>query len=280
MYRVLSLFAGIGGLCHQGIETASLDEKFLVTDFVEANPFRQKVLQHHCPLSRIYPDVKTFKPAKNYDIICGGSPCQDISQANPEAQGLQGDRSGLWREMWRIIATAKPRIVLWENVAGAAHPKRNQPISPLGEVIGSLAHIGYLCQWQSIRLSSLGAAHRRERILLVAHPNGWEQESRGILPPSWSGCIGSQTKELLSEWASKSPPHQAMVNGFSEELLRHVGGWWKANPFDGIESMGRNVIKDRYQKNSAIGDSCSPIHSAIAWTYIYSLLQWHELNKK
>lgn len=59
------------------------------------------------------------------DIITFGSPCQDLSIAGKRA-GLDGNRSGLFREAIRIIlemleATDRkyPRFVIWENVPGA-----------------------------------------------------------------------------------------------------------------------------------------------------------------
>jgi len=67
------------------------------------------------------------------DIVCGGSPCQDLSVAGKRA-GLQGERSGLFMEQMRIIkemrdcdqwingktgADVSPRFLVWENVPGA-----------------------------------------------------------------------------------------------------------------------------------------------------------------
>lgn len=66
------------------------------------------------------------------DIICGGSPCQDLSVAGARA-GLAGARSGLFMEQIRIIKEMRaadrergrtgkqirPRFMLWENVPGA-----------------------------------------------------------------------------------------------------------------------------------------------------------------
>jgi DNA (cytosine-5)-methyltransferase 1 len=65
------------------------------------------------------------------DIVCGGSPCQDVSQAGRRA-GLAGARSGLFFEQVRIVKelrdadrkrgraneSVRPRYMLWENVPG------------------------------------------------------------------------------------------------------------------------------------------------------------------
>ena len=66
------------------------------------------------------------------DIICGGSPCQDLSVAGARA-GLAGARSGLFMEQCRIVKemrdadiqrgrtgqSVRPRFMVWENVPGA-----------------------------------------------------------------------------------------------------------------------------------------------------------------
>lgn len=66
------------------------------------------------------------------DVVCGGSPCQDLSVAGKRA-GLQGERSGLFMEQIRIIKEMqenerrngrtdeliRPRYMVWENVPGA-----------------------------------------------------------------------------------------------------------------------------------------------------------------
>ncbi|MBQ9250615.1 MAG: DNA cytosine methyltransferase [Oscillospiraceae bacterium] len=66
------------------------------------------------------------------DIICGGSPCQDLSVAGARA-GLAGERSGLFMEQIRVIKemrdadrkrgrtgnAVRPRFGCWENVPGA-----------------------------------------------------------------------------------------------------------------------------------------------------------------
>jgi len=57
------------------------------------------------PWFPIWDDITTFdgNPWRGrVDVICGGFPCQDISSAGKGA-GIDGDRSGLWREMVRII---------------------------------------------------------------------------------------------------------------------------------------------------------------------------------
>lgn len=253
---------------------ANLSDHFEVTDCVEALPFRREVLQKHLPVTSIHEDIRTFQPKRDYSVICGGSPCQDNSIANPKGKGIKGEQSSLWWEMFRIITKAKPPVVLWENPPGCAYPKGTDKYSPLAIVVGSLASVGYFCEWQVVSVSKLGGLHRRERLLLIAHSYGWEEEARGEVPKTWGRFVGEDAKALFAQWARESSTVPGVANGLSSQLDKNIEGWWKAHPFRGMLSMGKGTIENRYDRNSALGDSCSPQQSAIAWRHIHRILTW------
>ena len=94
------------------------------------------------------------------DAICGGFPCQDISTAGKGA-GLDGERSGLWREYARLIGELRPRYVIVENV-GAIRGRG------LAAVLGDFASLGYDAEWHSIPAAAVGAYHLRDRVWIVA----------------------------------------------------------------------------------------------------------------
>ena len=50
------------------------------------------------------------------DLMIGGSPCQDLSIAKANREGLKGKRSGLFYEYLRILKEVKPRYFILENV--------------------------------------------------------------------------------------------------------------------------------------------------------------------
>jgi DNA (cytosine-5)-methyltransferase 1 len=156
-----SLFAGIGGF-DLGFERAGLTCSWQV----EIDPFCQRVLAKHWPGVRRHDDVKTFPPTSaegwRVDVICGGFPCQDISNAGKKA-GIDGERSGLWAEFARIIRVVRPRFVVVENVAALLG-------RGMGRVLGDLAASGYDAEWGIIPASAMGAPHYRERLFLLAYP--------------------------------------------------------------------------------------------------------------
>lgn len=117
--RVLDLFSGIGGFS-LGLERTG---GFETVAFCEIEPYPRAVLAKHWPHVPCYEDVRTLtadtlaKDGIAVDVICGGFPCQDLSFAGKRS-GLEGARSGLWREYARLIAELRPRWVVIENVPG------------------------------------------------------------------------------------------------------------------------------------------------------------------
>ena len=178
--NVLDLFSGIGGFS-LGLERAG----FKTVAFCEIEPFPRAILKEHWPDVPCYEDVRTLTAQQlradgiSVDVICGGFPCQDISYAGGGGAGLEGARSGLWSEITRLVSEIRPQFVIVENVAALLS-------RGLGRVLGDLAKIGYDAEWHCIPASALGAPHRRDRIWIMAYPNGslreGERLSSGIQP--------------------------------------------------------------------------------------------------
>ena len=113
MLTVGSLFSGIGGF-DLGLERAGMR----VIWQSEIDPYASAVLKKHWPHVPNHGDVRTITAdrVERPDVICGGFPCQDISNAGKRA-GIDGERSGLWSEFARIIGDLRPGYVIVENVA-------------------------------------------------------------------------------------------------------------------------------------------------------------------
>jgi len=166
----LDLFAGIGGFA-LGAYWAGwrFDEHY----FSEIDDYCVGLYRERFPDAVSLGDVCGIQsedlPIGDW-FITGGFPCQDISIAG-KGEGIEGERSGLWFEMWRIIRDLQPRWVIAENVGAIT-------FRGLSTVLNSLAEIGYDAEWQDIRASDMGAPHRRERIWIVAYP-GCEHGNEG-----------------------------------------------------------------------------------------------------
>ena len=113
--KILDTFAGIGGFSYAA---EKLIGGFETTQYIEIDPFCQKVLKKHWPHVPIHDDIRTFtaKP-KEYQVICGGFPCQDISVAGLQKGITEETRSGLFFELMRVIRMVRPQYVVLENVA-------------------------------------------------------------------------------------------------------------------------------------------------------------------
>ena len=134
----------------------------------------------------IWDDVQTFdgKPWRGIvDVVSGGFPCQDISAAGKGA-GIEGERSGMWKEMARVICEVRPKYVFVENSPMLVH-------RGLGVVLGQLAQMGFDASWGVLGASDIRAKHHRKRIWIVArqrellsHPNNrqgwWKQQSESV----------------------------------------------------------------------------------------------------
>ena len=178
---MLDLFSGIGGFA-LAAQWCWGDELDLV-GFCEIDKYAQKVLNKNFPGVTIYNDITRLdgEDFNDIDLITGGFPCQDISQAGKGA-GIDGERSGLWTEMHRIISEVRPRFALIENVPMLIH-------RGIDRVLCDLTQIGYDCEWQIIGADEVGAWHRRKRIWICAY----------ISNTNSSGHVHRQIKEQPAE---------------------------------------------------------------------------------
>ena len=223
--REMALFAGAGG----GILGGHL-LGWKTVCAVEWEPYPACVLVARqndkiLPPFPIWDDVQTFdgKPWRGLvDVVSGGFPCQDISSAGRGA-GIDGERSGMWREMARIVGEVRPRLVFVENSPmlvgrGAA------------VVISDLAKMGYDCQWCIVSASDCGAPHQRDRFWLLAYAselqcnggndNGRELMGRKQISKSGNDCGSEHVADTNSTQCKGScissgiSPQNANIGGF------------------------------------------------------------------
>lgn len=162
----IDLFSGIGGFALAWKWVGELYPwlNLRTVQFVEIDPFCQRVLRKNFPGVPIHDDIKTFKwTGERPFILTGGFPCQDVSCANNKATGIKGARSGLWSYLCNTIGMVRPKYALMENVSMLLS-------KGLSTVLRDLAEIGYDAEWHTIPASYVGAFHKRERVWILAYP--------------------------------------------------------------------------------------------------------------
>ena len=158
--KVLDLFSGIGGFS-LGLERTG---GFETVAFCEIEGFCQKVLNKHWPDVPIYEDVRNIDYDGTVDVICGGFPCQDISIAGKGA-GIEGEKSGLWKEFKRNISKYQPKYAIIENVSALCG-------RGLEVVLQDIAEIGYDATWTMLDTKYSGKPQRRRRVYILAVRDG------------------------------------------------------------------------------------------------------------
>lgn len=94
------------------------------------------------------------------DLLIGGSPCQDFSQANKKRLGNKGIKSGLFYEYVRLLKETKPKYFLLENVRMKAEHEKNitdllgvNPIVINSELVAP--HLRHRLYWTNIQVNKM-----------------------------------------------------------------------------------------------------------------------------
>lgn len=235
----LSLFSGIGGL-----DIAAEKAGFTTVGQCEWADYPTKVLEKHWPNVPRWRDIRTLTKESFYaktglrtvDVISGGFPCQPFSLAG-QRRGTADDRY-LWPEMLRVVQELRPAWVVGENVAGLVSMVQSRKavgvegrsinILPdeicyeatsvqqenmlLVELIADLERAGYEVQAFVIPACAVGAAHRRDRIAIVAHAN----EIR---------CGVRESERERVRW--KDPPCHETDSGCADVAYAQCDGLWE-----------------------------------------------------
>jgi DNA (cytosine-5)-methyltransferase 1 len=239
----------------------------------------------------IWDDVQTFdgKPWRGIvDVVSGGFPCQDISAAGKGA-GIDGERSGMWGEMARIIHEVRPRFVFVEN-----SPMLTS--RGLGRVLGDLASMGFDARWGVLGAADVGANHQRDRIWIVgkklAYSNSIaskvggddfaneaiggkrDNDHRGSRSNDWWQPNSQKNEKLAnsrckSERANKGLRFKSQITvGENTSIVcgkvsKHgTSDFWAIEPNVGRVADG---VAARVDRLKAIGNGQVPLCAATAW---------------
>jgi DNA (cytosine-5)-methyltransferase 3A len=164
--KILSLFDGIS-CARVALERAEIPVELYWA--VEIDKYATQISQKNYPDIIRTSDVKNFIGEKgSFDLIIGGSPCQDLSIAKKNRKGLSGERSGLFWEYVRILNEVKPKYFILENVNSMPKEAKELITKTLGV--------------EPIMINAaLVSAQNRKRLFWTNIPNVTQPEDRGIL---------------------------------------------------------------------------------------------------
>jgi DNA (cytosine-5)-methyltransferase 1 len=296
--RELALFAGAGG----GI----LGGKLLgwqTVCAVEWEPYAACVLAARqndglLPPFPIWDDIQTFdgRPWRGIvDVVSGGFPCQDISVAG-KGDGLDGERSGMWHQMARVVGEIRPSFVFVEN---------SPMLTSRGgtRVIADLAALGYDTRWTVMGAADVGAPHQRDRFWLLAHSKCVGRQARPSKRTThrnqegtdYFGDSGGAVAHHNSigqpwqQWQAKAG-EASSIGGCGEIPNADQAGlqerdwrttkrgafatsiqcdWWNPEPDLGRVAHG---VAGRVDRLKAIGNGQVPLCAAEAWRELSELL--------
>lgn len=236
-FRHGSLFSGIGGF-----DLAAEWMGWTNVFHCELNPFGRKILKHHFPNSTSYEDItKTdFSIYRGkLDVLTGGFPCQDASNANQSetrGSGSEGERTGLISHMLRAIDEIRPNYIVAENVANILQTNEGKDF---GRILDSVAAMGYNAEWRIMHASEKGAPHKRARCFLVIYSDRVRlQEGQTFLPYvqekvepfGWSFARTTVSIFRGGAWKDK-PPLLLLDDGLPSGLHQ-----------EGIKAYGNSIV--------------------------------------
>lgn len=200
----------------------------------------------------IWDDVRDFdgKPWRGIvDVVSGGFPCQDISSAGKGA-GIEGTRSGLWREMARIIGEVRPRFVFVEN----------SPLlvsRGLAVVISDLASLGYDARWMCLSAGECGANHERDRLWIVGEVSNTNEISIS------DAVRKRQQEQRHYANASDCQADRERKTGY----VIHDSRWPDESGFCRVA----HGVAARMDRVKAIGNGQVPLCAATAWRLLANI---------
>lgn len=287
----LALFAGAGGGILAGHMLGWRTVCAVERDAYAAQVLAQRQNDGALRPFPIWSDVRSFdgRPWRGrVDVVSGGFPCQDISVAGKGA-GIDGERSGMWTHMARIIGEVRPRFAFVENSPAIL-------TRGLGRVLGDLAALGYDCRWTVLGAADVGAPHQRDRFWCVGwntdhgrcpwinwpkralqdedadaagvcehvadadcvrelQPQGGQRDQRG-----WAGYGSAEVRHADSPRLEKRQGQRSDDGAQLAALER--ADWWTAEPDVGRVADG---VAYRVDRLKALGNGQVPACAATAW---------------
>ena len=243
----------LGSLCtgYGGLDLACRDTLGTRTAWVAENdPHAAKVCRARFKAPNLG-DIKTidWTTIQPIDVLTAGYPCQPFSHAG-KRRGSDDPRH-IWPYIAEGVRHLRPRLVVLENVAGHL-------TTGFGEVVGTLAAMGYDATWGCVRASDAGGCHQRKRVFIVA------ADADGAGPQGRRGPV-ERPRELVA--SPRDPSDHAKVKLLPTPTVNDSRG-------------GRNITANRFAKKdtTSLGWTLSDVAFADRWgEYAEAIKRWEPI---
>jgi DNA (cytosine-5)-methyltransferase 1 len=233
-----SLFTGIG-MFDYAAEKAGIKNVWQC----EINPYRQKILKLRFN-EKIYKDIKKLKRPGRVDIVSAGFPCTDVSRANANGTDIDGENTGLYKHLVRIVQTIKPTAVIFEN-----SPELLK--KGFEKILYDFYGLGYNVWWDCFYASQFGYPQKRKRLYAVC---------------TNSNKIGRKEVEIFSQKLKEACSNKKSERFILGVTFNGVAGSELQSPNYSDFLRMDNGDSNRVDRLEAIGDS-------IIWEIAYNIFK-------
>lgn len=217
--KVLSLFDGIS-VAQQALKSLGIDCEYYAS---EIDKYAIQLTQKNFPDTIQLGSVVGLKPDFQPDLLIGGSPCQDLSIAKKNREGLSGSRSGLFYEYVRILKETKPKYFVLENVNSMPKEAKETITKELFGIEPIMIN------------AALVSAQNRKRLFWVGRLVGDTYERVEIPQPEDMGIL---LKDILQNGAEVD--ERMVVGGKSFSVTASYNG---AVEWNSVERKQRTMVR-------------------------------------
>lgn len=255
--KILSLFDGIS-CARVALERAGFEvEKYYAS---ETDKYAIQIAQKNYPDTIQVGDISELKEEdfKDIDLIIGGSPCQDLSVAKNNREGLKGKRSSLFYEYVRLVKEIKPKWWILENVNSMNEASKTTITKVLGE------NLNMSMYWKPKMIdANLVSAQNRKRLFWTNISPMEQPQDRGIVLADIIHELRGEPvdeKYFVSEETKIKPRTIKNTRGVDQKANSMTATIYKGSQSNGTTCIRVGTIGNDGQGNrvySVYGKSCT-----------------------
>lgn len=216
---VVEFFCGIGAQ-RKALQKAGID--FTVVDAVDINKYSLTSYNAINGTNFEPQDITKWDKDIHIDMIFHSSPCQSFSLAGKGEGGNEGSgtRSSLMHETKRIVAKAKPKYVIWENVKGALSKKHRHNFE---QYISDMDERGYNTYYQILNSKDYGTPQSRERVFAVSIRKDIDVGYEFPKPMPLATCLQDVLEDNVDEkYYVKKELSDKIVNSIKDKIVSNT----------------------------------------------------------